>query len=95
MELGAGSMELGAESGLRGSRARGRVWRMKFVTSITRDEDGMWIVECPAIPGCVSQGATRAKALENAREAIAACLEVRAERGMPLTVETEELEVVA
>ena len=59
------------------------------------DKDGMWIVECPAIPGCVSQGKTRAEALENAREAIAACLEVRAERGMPLTVETEELEVVA
>jgi len=68
---------------------------MKFVTSITRDEDGVWIVECPAIPGCVSQGKTRAEALENAREAIAACLEVRADRGMPLTVETEELEVMA
>jgi predicted RNase H-like HicB family nuclease len=55
----------------------------------------MWIVECPAIPGCVSQGKTRDEALENARAAIAACLEVRAERGMPLTVETEEIEVVA
>ena len=95
MEFGAGSMGLGTESGLRGSRGGVRVWRMKFVTSITRDEDGTWIVECPAIPGCVSQGATRAEALENAREAIAACLEVRAERGMPLTVESEELEVVA
>ena len=73
----------------------GMLPEMKFVTSITRDEDGMWIVECPAIPGCVSQGTTRAEALENAREAIAACLEVRAERGMPLTVETEELEVIA
>lgn len=59
---------------------------MDFITSITRDEDGMWIVECPAIPGCVSQGATRAEALENVREAIEACLEVRAERGVPLTV---------
>lgn len=77
-------------------RAGGSMLRgMKFVTSITRDEDGVWIVECPAIPGCVSQGKTRAEALENAREAIAACLEVRAERGMPLTVETEELEVMA
>jgi predicted RNase H-like HicB family nuclease len=74
------------ESGLRGSQVSGMFLLMKFVTSITRDEDGMWIVECPAIPGCVSQGKTRAEALENAREAIAACLEVRAERGMPLTV---------
>jgi predicted RNase H-like HicB family nuclease len=88
-------MEPEAESGLREPVGRSMLLAMKFVTSITRDEDGMWIVECPAIPGCVSQGKTRAEALENAREAIAACLEVRAERGMPLTVETEELEVVA
>jgi len=88
-------METEAESGLREPVGRSMLLAMKFVTSITRDEDGMWIVECPAIPGCVSQGKTRAEALENAREAIAACLEVRAERGMPLTVETEELEVVA
>jgi predicted RNase H-like HicB family nuclease len=88
-------METEAESGLREPVGGSMLLAMKFVTSITRDEDGMWIVECPAIPGCVSQGKTRAEALENAREAIAACLEVRAERGMPLTVETEELEVVA
>jgi predicted RNase H-like HicB family nuclease len=88
-------METEAESGLREPVGRSMLLAMKFVTSITRDEDGMWIVECPAIPGCVGQGNTRAEALENAREAIAACLEVRAERGMPLTVETEELEVVA
>jgi predicted RNase H-like HicB family nuclease len=88
-------METEAESGLREPVGRSMLLAMKFVTSITRDEDGMWIVECPAIPGCVSQGKTRAEALENAREAIAACLEVRAERGMPLTVETAELEVVA
>lgn len=68
---------------------------MKFLASITRDEDGVWVVECPAIPGCVTQGATREEALANAREAIAACLEVRAERGMPLTIETEQIEVLA
>ncbi len=68
---------------------------MKFLTSITRDEDGVWVVECPTIPGCVSQGVTREEALANAREAISACLEVRAERGMPLTVETEQVEVFA
>ena len=79
-------MEPEAESGLRVPVAEVMMAGMKFVTSITRDEDGMWIVECPAIPGCVSQGKTRAEALDNAREAIAACLEVRAERGMPLTV---------
>ncbi len=66
---------------------------MKFLTTLDRDEDGVWIAECPAIPGCVSQGGSREEALENLREAIAGCLEVRAERGLPLTVETRQIEV--
>ena len=68
---------------------------MRFVVTIDRDEDGVWVVECPSIPGCVSQGATRAEALENVKDAIAACLAVRSERGMPLTVETQRGEVLA
>jgi predicted RNase H-like HicB family nuclease len=56
---------------------------MKFATVLDRDEDGMWIAECPPIPGCVSQGKTREEALANIKEAIALCLEVRVERGMP------------
>ena len=66
---------------------------MKFNVTIDRDEDGAWVVECPSIPGCVSQGATRDEALKNIQEAIAGCLEVRSERGMPLTVETSQVEV--
>ena len=62
---------------------------MKFMTVLERDEDGVWIAQCPAIPGCMSQGVTREEALANVREAIAACLEVRAERGLPLTMETQ------
>jgi predicted RNase H-like HicB family nuclease len=46
-------------------------------------------------PGCVSQGQTREEALVNIKDAIAACLEVRAELGMPLTIETHQVEVVA
>lgn len=65
---------------------------MKFVTTLERDEDGVWIVECPAIPGCVSQGRTREEALVNIHEAIAVCLEVRAERGLPLTIETQPVD---
>lgn len=68
---------------------------MKFLSTLYRDEDGVWIAECPAIPGCISQGKSREEALSNIREAIAACLEVRAERGMPLTVETVQVEVLA
>ena len=59
---------------------------MKFVVTIDQDEDGVWVVACPNIPGCVSQGATKDEALANTRDAIQACLQVRAERGMPLTV---------
>ena len=66
---------------------------MKFVITLERDEDGVWIAECPAIPGCISQGATKDEAVENVREAILGCLEVRAEHGMPLTVETRLVEV--
>jgi len=56
---------------------------------IDRDEGGVWVAECPSIPGCVSQGQTKATALANLKEAIALCLEVRAERGMPLAVITQ------
>ncbi|MDF0554465.1 type II toxin-antitoxin system HicB family antitoxin [Kamptonema sp. UHCC 0994] len=55
----------------------------------------MWIVEYPSIPGCVSQGQTKEEALLNIKDAIAACLQVRAERGFPLTVETHQVDVVA
>jgi predicted RNase H-like HicB family nuclease len=68
---------------------------VKFYVTIDRDEDGVWIVECPAIPGCVSQGATKKEALLNIQDAIKLCLEVRAERGLPLTVETAQVEVIA
>ena len=66
---------------------------MKFTVTLEPGEDGQWVVECPAIPGCISQGRTREEALENIREAIGACLEVRAEKGFPLTVETRQVEV--
>ena len=61
---------------------------MKFNVTLDRDEDGIWIVECPSIPGCVSQGQTKDEAVENIKDAIAACLYVRGERGFPLTLET-------
>ena len=66
---------------------------MKFTVTIDRDESGMWVAECPAIPGCVSQGKTKPEVLKSVREAIELCLEVRAERGLPLTIETKQVEV--
>jgi len=66
---------------------------VKFIVTIFRDEDGVFVAECPSIPGCVSQGGTEEEATRNIAEAIRECLEVRAERGMPLGVSTREVEV--
>lgn len=68
---------------------------MKFNLTLNRDEDKVLIVECPSIPACVIQAQTREEALENIKDAIAACLHVRAELGLPLTVETHQVEVTA
>lgn len=68
---------------------------MKFLVTLERDESGVLVAECPSIPGCVSQGSDPDEALTNIREAIAVCLEARAEAGLPLTVEVRQVEVVA
>lgn len=43
---------------------------MKFRIIIERDETGMFVIECPSLPGCISQGKTRSEALENIKDAI-------------------------
>jgi predicted RNase H-like HicB family nuclease len=48
---------------------------MKYRVILEQDEDGVFVAEVPALPGCISQGATRAEALTNAQEAIEAYLE--------------------
>ncbi len=40
-----------------------------------QDEDGVWIAECPSLPGCGSDGATQEEALENIKDAIALWIE--------------------
>lgn len=66
---------------------------MKVRVNIYQDEDGMYIAECPSIPGCVSQGTSEAEAKSSIADAIRECLAVRAEMGLPLTVTTHEVEV--
>ena len=66
---------------------------MRLIVTLERDETGMIVVECPAIPGCVSQGKTEDEAIANIREAIAACVETRVANGMPVTVAVREIEV--
>lgn len=43
---------------------------MKFRVIVEQDEDGVFVAQCPSLPGCVSQGASRSEALENIRDAI-------------------------
>ncbi len=67
---------------------------MKFIITLSQDEDGVFVAECPSIPGCISQGKTESEAESNIRQAMRECLEVRAEKGMPLTVSTRQVEVM-
>jgi len=57
---------------------------VKFRILISPDEDGVFVATVPSLPGCVSQGTTRAEALVNVREAIAGYLESLRERGEPI-----------
>jgi predicted RNase H-like HicB family nuclease len=57
---------------------------MKYRVLIEQDEDGFFVVEVPALPGCISQGDTREAALANIREAIAAYLESLKEHQEPV-----------
>jgi predicted RNase H-like HicB family nuclease len=68
---------------------------MNLNVTIVQDKDGMFVAECPSIPGCVSQGNTEGEAAKNIREAIQECVEVRAEQGLPLTVTARGVEVPA
>jgi predicted RNase H-like HicB family nuclease len=66
---------------------------MSLTITLVQDEDGMYVAECPAIPGCVSQGRTPDEAERNIRDAIRECLAVRRSQGLPLTIEVRQLEV--
>jgi predicted RNase H-like HicB family nuclease len=57
---------------------------MKYRVLIETDEDGMFIAECPALPGCVSQGKTRQEAIANIKEAIEGYLASLRKHGEPI-----------
>ncbi|HUT03092.1 MAG TPA: type II toxin-antitoxin system HicB family antitoxin [bacterium] len=50
-------------------------------------EDGYFVVECPSLPGCISQGKTREKAIQNIKEAIELYVESLEEDGIPVPEE--------
>jgi predicted RNase H-like HicB family nuclease len=52
--------------------------------TLTPGEDGYIVVECPSLPGCVSQGKTHEEALKNIQEAIEGIIEVRKLQQLPI-----------
>jgi predicted RNase H-like HicB family nuclease len=68
---------------------------MKFLVTLDHDEKGWIVAECPALPGCVTQGRTADEALLNVREAIEVSLETRRAQGLPLAIQVVEVEVEA
>ena len=57
---------------------------MKFRVTIEPDEDGVFVAECPALPGCISQGKTRDEAMVNIRDAIQGYIESLKKHGEPI-----------
>ena len=64
---------------------------MRFTVVLAPEPGGGYSVTCPALPGCVSQGESQRDALDNIREAMKLCLEVRKDEGLPPPVETADL----
>ena len=60
---------------------------MRYTVVLEREDDGGFVVSVPALPGCLSQGDTRAEALENVREAIELCVEDCRDAGDPVPTE--------
>lgn len=63
---------------------------MKFRVVIEIDEDGVYVAQCPSLPGCISQGKNRKEALENIKDAIKGYIESLRKHGEPVPPGIEE-----
>ncbi len=61
---------------------------------LQRDEGGWWLVRCPSLPGCNTQGRTRAEAISNIKEAIQAYIGSLGDRGEPVPPDTYETDLL-
>ena len=70
---------------------------MKYRIMLEQDEDGVFVAECPSLPGCVSQGKNRVEALKNIKDAIKGYLESLKKHNEPIppSIEEELVEVNA
>ena len=58
-------------------------------------EDGFWVVECPSLPGCLSQGETKEEAIRNIKEAIEIYIEALEADSLPVPIEQFETQLLA
>ena len=70
---------------------------MRFRIIIEQDEDGVFVAECPSLPGCVSQGKTRKEAVENIKDAMEGYLESLKKHNDPIppSIQEEVVEIYA
>lgn len=62
--------------------------RYRYTVVVEKDEDGVYIASCPAIPGCHTQGDTYEEAMENIKDAINLNIAARRDLGEPIPIET-------
>ena len=63
---------------------------MRFRVLIEQDEDGVFVATCPSLPGCVSQGRTRAEAAASIRDAIEGYVASLKKHGEPIPPSIDE-----
>jgi len=68
---------------------------MRIRVIIEQDEDGVFVAECPSLPGCISQGRTRTEALNNIKDAAKGYIASLKKHGEPIppSIEEEMVEV--
>lgn len=70
---------------------------MKLRVVIEQDEDGVFVAECPSLPGCVSQGKTRSEAVKNIKDAVSGYISSLKKHNEPIPppIEEEVVEISA
>ena len=68
---------------------------MKYRIVIEEDEDGVFVAECPTLPGCISQGKSRKESVINIKDAIKGYLESlkKHDEPIPPSVYEETVEI--
>ena len=63
---------------------------MRYRIIVEQDEEKMFVAECPALPGCISQGKTRSEAITNIKDAMKGYLESLEKHHEPIPPSIEE-----